>query len=231
MRTNARAIVASMALAFLSTTAIGQTPSLNPQITAYNRLAQTPNSIDGKRPNTQDNHYDLIASNFEKLEDVGRTPRFTPSTFPLRPSAYSTTTVTGYNSPANAYDGNFTTYSYISLDIEGSSLERNEFWYGFPSKPSGASGMALNVESAAVAGPNGFVQLFYSTDGGDTFTQIYGIVNNVNRPEQIDTIPLNSSIDTTQVQVKAVAAAVSYPRGPGSSASQQVYEIWITGTN
>jgi hypothetical protein len=156
-----------------------------------------------------------------------------PGTFSTRPSEYSGggTSGSGYFNPPYAYDGSFTTASTdsVSQGFKGSTVAY-ETWFGFSSKPPGATNIQLNVNSAASVGPGGGALIYYSLDGGRTFTGLSSIFNNKSRPQQTDVLPLNDTQDLTQVQVKAYIMAVSVGMG-ASSASQSVYEIWISGSD
>ncbi len=152
------------------------------------------------------------------------------STFTVRPSAYfSSGGGVPYSNPPYAYDGNFTTASigFEREAVKGFILSY-ETWWGFPSAPPGATQMQLNVSSAYSSTRGGYAYLWYSLDGGNTFTQVYAEEGQV-RGQETNVIPLSESQDLTKVRVEVRCMAGS--DGTFQSASEQwVYEIWISGT-
>jgi hypothetical protein len=156
-----------------------------------------------------------------------------PGTFTLRPSTYSGGGLGGpYSHPTYAYDGSFTTASTGSvvqlIGIKGATVSY-ETWFGFPSAPPGASGIQLNVNSAAVSSRGGDAILYYSLDRGATFKTVYS-VNNSSRGQQTDVISLSDTQDLTQVRVKGWIVADTDGTFQ-STASQSIYEIWISGND
>lgn len=104
---------------------------------------------------------------------VSKDSRPVPGTpFTIRPTTYSGSP--GYANPPLAYDSSLTTASNgsVSRFQKGSSF-KTETWFGFPSAPPGASGMQLNINSAANTGLNGTAMISYSLNGGTTFTTVY----------------------------------------------------------
>jgi hypothetical protein len=152
------------------------------------------------------------------------------SSFTVRPTAYSGNP--GYIDPSNAYDGNLSTASGQAVGASGKgATARIETWYGFPSTPSGATGMQLSINSSALtSGYAGFAFLEYSLDGGNTFNMVYGLLTNQSWPLQTNVIALSNSQDLTKVQVRGEVSALSVGTG-GSYATQSIYEIWITGND
>jgi hypothetical protein len=153
------------------------------------------------------------------------------ATFTVRPSAYSGGGAGGpYLDPTYAYDDNLSTASTgsVSQAIKGAKVSY-ETWYGFPSAPPDASAMQLNVSSSAASGRGGDAILYYSLNGGTTFQPIYSVLNG-SRAKQTDVISLSNTQDLTQVQVKAYILADTDGTFL-STASQSIYEIWITGTD
>lgn len=151
------------------------------------------------------------------------------SSFTRRPTAYSGGVIS-YVDASAAYDGSLTTAATASIiqTAKGSSLA-TETWDGFPSAPSGVTQMQLNVNSAVVNGYNGTAIIYYSVDGGNSFTPIYAQLEG-SRSQRTDVVPLADTLDITKVQVKAEIIAIDIG-GPESTAAQWVYEIWISGTN
>lgn len=169
-----------------------------------------------------------IISNLRAIRNgIPQTPL---ASFTLWPSTYSGTP--GYPNPTYAYDDNFTTASSVSLTQLGKGANaRLEDWFGFPAAPSGATGLTLNINSSAVTGTGGDAIIYYSLDGGATFTTVYNLLSNHSRAQQTDVITLSDSQDLTQVRVRAQAGAVVISPGGESTASQSVYEIWISGND
>jgi hypothetical protein len=153
----------------------------------------------------------------------------TQTIFTLRPSVYSGNP--GYSSPTSAYDGNFSTASSVYLSAVGGKggPSRQEDWFGFPAKPTGATGLTLNINFSAVTSGSGEAQIEYSLDGGTSFTRAYLVEGNKSSPQGTGTLALSNTQDTTQIRVRAQASALTL--GPLSTTSESVYEIWISGTN
>jgi hypothetical protein len=165
----------------------------------------------------------------QEAADVGTA---SPSaTFTLRPTAYSGGGAGGpYLDPTYAYDDNLATASTgsVSEAIKGAKVSY-ETWYGFASAPPDASAIQLNVSSSASTGRGGDAILYYSLNGGSTFQIIYSVLNG-SRAKQTDVISLTDTQDLTQVQVKAYILADTDGTFL-STASQSIYEIWISGTD
>ncbi len=151
--------------------------------------------------------------------------------FSVSPSEYSSGGQ-GYDDPTNAYDGNLATASSASVAYGNiGSKGAIETWYGFPNAPAGATGMQLNVSSSESTTQGGSAWVEYSVDGGTTFQymlEVIGCCGTV--PQHTIYEPLSDSQDLTKVQVKVEVIASSNGHF-ASTASQSVYEIWISGTD
>jgi hypothetical protein len=156
---------------------------------------------------------------------------FAQTNFTVRPSEYSGSP--GYNNPTEAYDGNLSTASSVELVQLGlGAISRIETWYGFPSAPIGATGMQLNINSAAATGHDGTAEVSYSLDGGTTFTILYVLpLSYETHSKQTNAIPISDGQDLTKVRIKAQATANVGIAGQEASSSQWIYEIWISGTD
>jgi hypothetical protein len=153
----------------------------------------------------------------------------TPGTFTDRPTTYSSPG-TSYLNPAYAYDNNFSTAATASVTegVKGAKSDI-EIWSGFSGAPGGANSMQLNVNSSASGNAGGIVTVSYSLNGGATFTTLY-MIENATRGQQTDSVTLSNSQNLTEVQVKAEATALNIGSGAGT-ASNAVYEIWISGSD
>lgn len=153
----------------------------------------------------------------------------TPGTFRDPPTTYSSPG-TPYLNPADAYDNNFSTAATASVTegVKGAKSDI-EVWSGFSSAPAGANTIKLNINSSASANAEGFVAISYSLNDGATFTRLY-MIQNATRGQQTDSVTLSNSQDLTKVQVKAQTTAFNTGSGIGT-ASNAVYEIWISGND
>jgi hypothetical protein len=154
----------------------------------------------------------------------------TPGTFTDRPTTQSSPG-TPYLNPANAYDNNFSTAATASVTegVKGAKSDI-EVWSGFSSAPGGANTIKLNVNSSASCNANGIVTVSYSLNGGVSFTTIY-MIENATRGQQTDSVTLSNSQDLTQVEVKAEVTALNVGSGTAGTASNAIYEIWISGND
>jgi hypothetical protein len=158
--------------------------------------------------------------------------RISGQSFTLRPTAYETGAGGPFSEPALAYDDNFTSASVGTAAVVGQGHKggdsATEIWYGFPSAPPGASGLELNISSSASIGHGGTAVLYYSTDGGSTFQQIYLYLIG-SHPQSTVSVSLSSSQDLTKIQVKAQVTELSDGTFAASS-TYSIYEVWISGT-
>lgn len=166
---------------------------------------------------------------------VAQTPNGRPSaenSFSVRPSEYSGGGQQGgYDYPTFAYDGSFKTCSGINLQYGNLGTKDSwETWGGFPSAPSGATGMQLNVNSSASVGEGGFAYLKYSLDGGSSSQYMYIVGAYGLLSQQTNYISLSNTQDLTKIEVFA-EVVVSSDGHFASSASQSICEIWISGTD
>ena len=92
--------------------------------------------------------------------------------------------------------------------------------------------MILHIDSSGFVssgtGSIGAATLSYSIDGGNTFTNVYYLYGNGSFGPQTNTISLSNSQDLTKIQVQAKILTDS--SGSGASATQNIIEIWITGS-
>jgi hypothetical protein len=118
--------------------------------------------------------------------------------------------------PANAYDGNTATFAQFVADDGALSSQSCQFT-NWASAGTGISGLTLNIDSeVALSAASGvlFVYLYYSTDSGNTWTQIYTSDNT--RARTIDTINLPAATDTTQLRLRAAAIYSASTGGGGN---------------
>jgi hypothetical protein len=150
-------------------------------------------------------------------------------TFTDRPTTQSSPG-TPYLSPANAYDNNLSTAATASVTegVKGAKSDI-EVWSGFSSAPADANTIELNISSSASANSLGIVAVYYSLDGGTTFTTLY-MIEGTTRSKQTNSVSLSNSQDLTKVQVKAEATAFNTGSGAGTATSS-IYEIWISGND
>ena len=142
-----------------------------------------------------------------------------------RPSAYSTP---GYNNPANAYDGNSTTYSLGNGSGYSGNCCNDEKWHGFSAVTGTPTSIVLKVTSQVGGTSPCSALLAYATDGGgnpDTYKYIY--TGALNRSQRTDDVTLSNSQDLTKVLVQG---EVSCPLGSYAGIQQLIYEIWIEVT-
>lgn len=142
----------------------------------------------------------------------------------LRPTSF-TSPGTPYANPANATDGNLTTFANGIVNGDVSF----EYWSGFGSAGASPTAITLKISSAAncidPGDGNDGAEIAYSLDGGNTFHHIYaqgglGADACSNRAQQTDVVSLPLTQDTTKVQVFAELASIH-------SSTHQVYDIWI----
>jgi hypothetical protein len=189
--------------------------------------AQIANITDGASMNRGEwTGVNVVANNHQ---DASGAAVIDPTTFTLRPTAYAGNP--GYTNPTYAYDGNFSTASsaIVFQTVKGATA-RLETWFGFPARPPGATGLTLDINSAASTGFNGYANMYYSLDGGSTYKLIYGLLNNQSRGQQTDVIALSDTQDLTKVRIEAQDGAIDV-LGMESNAAQWVYEIWISGND
>jgi hypothetical protein len=156
--------------------------------------------------------------------------RASAQSFTLRPTTYENGT-RPFSEPTLAYDGNFTSASVGTASVlmgHKGGESATETWSGFPSAPPGASGLELNISSSTNTGHGGMAVLSYSTDGGSTFNQIYLYLNG-SHPQGTVSVPLSSTQDLTKVQVEARVTELSDGTFTATS-TQNIYEVWISGT-
>jgi hypothetical protein len=208
MKANMWGIAAVLAASMLSTVAVSQVSNSAPAASfASVALTESAHSVDS----------------------VDIEPGYEPGAFTVRPSAF----INGANpylNPANAYDGNLNTAS-TGTAIEAIKGIKSviETWDGFPATPPGATGMKLNISSSASLSMGLSVTLSYSLNGGSTFTTVY-FIDSGSRSKQTDMIALSNSQDLTKVQVKGEASAFSDDTFI-STATQSIFEIWVTGND
>jgi hypothetical protein len=120
------------------------------------------------------------------------------------------------SNPANAYDGNTATFAqFLADDVALSS--QSCLYTGWAGAGAGVSGLTLNIDSdvtLSVASGALFVYLYYSTDNGNTWTQIYTTDNT--RARTTDTINLPAATDTTQLRLRAAAIYSTSTGGGGN---------------
>jgi CSLREA domain-containing protein len=140
----------------------------------------------------------------------------------LRPTTF-TSLGTAYANPANAEDGNLSTFANGIVNGGTSS----EYWKSFGSAPGSASQINLKVSSAADCLDQDMdgAEIAYSLDGGSTFHHIYaqgtlGTDACSNRTQQTDTVALPATQDITKVQVFAELSSYL-------GSTHQVYDVWI----
>lgn len=156
-------------------------------------------------------------------------------TFTRRPTAFNSGGWSPYVTPTNAYDNNSTTAATASVQQVGvGSKGQQEIWYAFPSAPSGASGMQLNITSAAqetmpaCLSAECSAEIQFDLGDGHGWQPVYIMEGVASRAKQTDVILLDDTQDLTKVRVLAVALADN-PGGGTIRTQQQVYEIWISG--
>lgn len=141
----------------------------------------------------------------------------------LRPTAFSHSgclTCIDYNNAANAFDGNLSTFASGpagALD-QGSPLWTSDDFTGFGPVTGSPTAINLKVSSAYSIGPNDFVYITYST--ASTSGTIYVFSSAASRGQQTDVVSLPTGTNLSSVDVQALV-------GNHSTASQQIYEIWI----
>jgi hypothetical protein len=146
-----------------------------------------------------------------------------PNLVILRPTVDTPVNI-AYANPANAQDGNASTFA--SGVPSGAQGHGGEIWSGFGAGPSPRTLVNLKITSAAncVVFQADGIELDYSLNGGATWNPIYvmGIFGGscVNRAQQTDVISLAVGQDLTQVQVRALFSSIG-------STSHQVYDAWI----
>jgi hypothetical protein len=126
---------------------------------------------------------------------------------------YSSTQVCEpFVNPGAACDGNQTTCATWSLEHNAAYAGCVWSFSNFPGLTAGATltSATLSILSDVVptAGPvHGEGSIYYSTDGGSTWTQVYlasyQTESDATRPEQTDTVTLPTTINPAQLQVMA----------------------------
>lgn len=131
-----------------------------------------------------------------------------------------------YTSPNLAIDNNDSTFAYAVG--EGSGLPPNGCVWGFSALSSGLTNASLHILSEIpTSGTDGFQvgggesAIYFSLDGGNTWTQIY--YSQVPRTKQFDTIALPNGQDYSKVQVMALMQARNHMY-------HKVYTINIQGS-
>jgi CSLREA domain-containing protein len=146
----------------------------------------------------------------------------------LRPTS-SSSPLAGYTNPANAEDGNLSTFA-DGIANGGTNMQ---YWSGFGAAGGSPSQIKLNISSAADCldpfgdGLDG-AEISYSLDNGNTWHHVYaqgalGADACTNRPQQTDAVSLPVTQNTTKVQVFAELSS-------NHGSTHQVYEIWISVT-
>jgi hypothetical protein len=139
-------------------------------------------------------------------------------------------TVNGYSNPGNAFDG-VTTTAATAIGIG-----THQYWgcvWSFAAPPQTLTGLTLQVlsevpfngeispiDGSTVVSTNRSAGVWYSLDGGNTWTQIY---NTTPRTKQWDQIAIPNGQNLSNVQVMAFTDS-------HDNMSQYVYEINIIGT-
>lgn len=140
-----------------------------------------------------------------------------------RPTTNTALAGGGFTNPANAYDGNATTYAPGSAKsgVIGSSSS----WQGFSSIVGTPTAVKLKVTSQCTypSGASGTIIVSYSTDNGSTYTTIYSTAGA--RATTTDVVTLSTLVNLTQVKVKATVG------GTGTAYDNcLMYEIWVEVT-
>jgi hypothetical protein len=136
-----------------------------------------------------------------------------------------------FNNPGNAYDGNQTTAASWSLSHNAAYAGCVWSFSNFPGLQTGATitGATLSVVSdvLATAGINGEGSVYYSTNNGSTWTQVYlwdaHDASIGARSKRTDTVTLSTSINPAQIQVMACVHA-------HDDIQMDVYEISLSIT-
>lgn len=144
-----------------------------------------------------------------------------------RPGVFATTgaSFTPYSNPANAEDGNPSTFSAAPTTAGAPGYE---IWNGFGPISGTPSQITLKVTSLAncTSSSNDGVLLDYSLDGGKTFAAIYNLgafggPPTASRSLQTDAIPLPPTQNPANLQVLAEAFSQN------STGCHQIYDIWL----
>jgi len=141
----------------------------------------------------------------------------------LRPTAYSSPNGI-YQNPANAIDGNLTSYA-SPLGVTSPSTE---IYSGFGSVNGTITAITLKVSSAYTVDWSFFdsVGVAYSTDGGNSWTAVYQVGFGVggSRGQATDSVslPVTTNVSTLQVD--------GFINGLPPAVNQQLYDIWLEVT-
>jgi hypothetical protein len=138
----------------------------------------------------------------------------------LRPTSYSSPNGI-YQNPANATDGNLSTYA---SPLGGGSIS-TEIYSGFGSVSGTVTAITLKVSSAYTVDSSFFhsVGSAYSTDGGNTWTAVYqfGFGSAASRGQATDSVSLSTATNISTLQVDG------FINGTPPSVNQQLYDIWL----
>jgi hypothetical protein len=131
-------------------------------------------------------------------------------------------TTAPYTNPANATDTSSTTFAYSA---QQHTHKYSGCIYTFPAVASSGIARTLNIDSQVPAsGTDGFIVtsrsagVWYSINGGSTWTQVYNVQN---RSRRTDSITLTASQDLSKVQVMVFSDA-------HDDMYHKVYDINIT---